>query len=193
MERRGATVSRRTAETSVKARIELDGEGSFNGSTGLRFLDHLLTILAFHSFVDLEIEASWDLVHHGVEDVGITLGSAIGQALGDRSGIARFGFALAPMDEALAEASVDLISRPHVCVNLGLSSYRVEDMASEDLTHFFHSLATSIPAVVHINVRYGFNDHHRVEAAAKALAISLREAWRREPRRRGAPSSKGVV
>ncbi|MCS7146145.1 MAG: imidazoleglycerol-phosphate dehydratase [Nitrososphaerota archaeon] len=193
MERRGGAFKRETAETNVKVQIALEGEGKFSGTTGLKFLDHMLTLLAYHSFMDLTVEANWDLKHHGVEDVAITLGQALSEALGDRERIARFGYALVPMDEALAEVAVDLAKRPHAAVNLGLSTPGVEDLAAEDILHFFQSLATTIPAAIHINVRYGLNDHHKVEAAVKALAIALRNAWQREPRRKGPPSSKGAV
>ncbi|MEM0482035.1 MAG: imidazoleglycerol-phosphate dehydratase [Nitrososphaerota archaeon] len=193
MERRESAVTRKTGETRVDVRLVLEGEGGFSGSTGIKFLDHILTLLAYHSLMDLSVEAEWDLEHHGVEDVGITLGQALGDALGDRSGIARFGYALIPMDEALAEASVDLVKRPHAKIDFGLTNAWIEDMAAEDMVHFFQSLANSIPAVLHINVRYGLNDHHKVEAAVKALAIALRNAWQKEPKRRGPPSSKGVI
>ncbi|GBC71679.1 Imidazoleglycerol-phosphate dehydratase [Candidatus Calditenuaceae archaeon HR02] len=193
MERRESSVTRKTGETRVDVRLVLEGEGRFSGSTGIKFFDHILTLLAYHSLMDLSVEAGWDLKHHGVEDIGITLGQALGEALGDRSGIARFGYAIIPMDEALAEASVDLVKRPHAKVDIGLLNASIEDMVAEDIIHFFQSLAHSIPAVIHINVRYGLNEHHKVEAAVKALAIALRNAWQREQRRRGAPSSKGVI
>lgn len=193
MERRGSSVTRKTGETKITVSLTLDGEGAFRGSTGIKFFDHILSLLAYHSFMDLSIEAEWDLKHHGVEDVGIVLGQAMGEALREREGIARFGYALIPMDEALAEASVDLVRRPHIKVDLSLSNPSIEDMAAEDIVHFLQSLANSIPAVIHVNVRYGLNDHHRVEAAVKALAVAFRNAWQREPRRRGPPSSKGMV
>ncbi|MEM0445647.1 MAG: imidazoleglycerol-phosphate dehydratase [Nitrososphaerota archaeon] len=193
MERRSSSVTRETGETKVTVKLTIDGEGVFEGSTDIKFLDHILSLLAHHAIIDLNVEAKWDLKHHGVEDVGIVLGKAVGEALGDREGIARFGYAIVPMDEALAEASVDLIRRAHATVNLGLAGQNVEDMAVEDIVHLLQSFTVSIPAVAHINLRYGYNDHHRVEAAVKALALALREAWRREPRRRGPPSSKGVV
>lgn len=193
MEKRGGSVTRETEETRIGVSLVLEGEGVFSGSTGLKFLDHILTLLSYHSFMNLTVEAKWDLKHHGVEDLAITLGQALREALGDRSGIARFGYALVPMDEALAEVSVDLVKRPHATVNLNLSSALIEDMATEDIIHFFHSFITSIPAVIHINVKYGVNEHHKVEAAVKGLALALRMAWQIEPRRRGPPSSKGVV
>jgi imidazoleglycerol-phosphate dehydratase len=191
--RREAEVSRATGETRVRVLARLEGEGRLEGSTGIKFLDHILGLLAYHSLADLSVSAEWDLKHHGVEDLAICLGEAIGRALGGREGLARFGFAVVPMDEALAEASVDLVRRAHANIRIGLMGSRVEDMASEDIDHFLQSLAQSIPAVIHVNVRYGVNDHHRVEAAVKALALALRSAWSPDPRRRGPPSSKGVI
>ncbi len=193
MMRREAEVSRATGETRVRVLARLEGEGRLEGSTGIKFLDHILGLLAYHSLADLSVSAEWDLKHHGVEDLAICLGEAIGRALGGREGLARFGFAVVPMDEALAEASVDLVRRAHANIRIGLMGSRVEDMASEDIDHFLQSLAQSIPAVIHVNVRYGVNDHHRVEAAVKALALALRSAWSPDPRRRGPPSSKGVI
>jgi len=191
--RREAEVSRATGETRVRVLARLEGGGRLEGSTGIKFLDHILGLLAYHSLADLSVSAEWDLKHHGVEDLAICLGEAIGRALGGREGLARFGFAVVPMDEALAEVSVDLVRRAHANIRIGLMGSRVEDMASEDIDHFLQSLAQSIPAVIHVNVRYGVNDHHRVEAAVKALALALRSAWSPDPRRRGPPSSKGVI
>ncbi len=193
MMRREAEVSRTTGETRIRVSARLEGEGRLEGSTGVKFLDHILGLLAYHSLADLSVSAEWDLVHHGVEDLAICLGEAIGRALGGREGLARFGYAIVPMDEALAEASVDLVRRAHANIKIGLMGSRVEDMAAEDIEHFLQSLAHSIPAVIHVNVRYGVNDHHRVEAAVKSLALALRSAWSPDPRRKGPPSSKGVI
>ncbi len=193
MMRREAEAERETGETKIKVSVRLDGEGRMEGSTGIRFLDHMLGLLAYHSLADLSVSAEWDLKHHGVEDLAICLGEALGRALGGREGLARYGYAIVPMDEALAEASIDLVRRPYAHLSLGLRGDRIEDMPTEDIEHFLHSLAHSIPAVIHVNVRYGVNDHHRVEAAFKALAVALRNAWTQDPRRRGPPSSKGVI
>ncbi|MEM2182177.1 MAG: imidazoleglycerol-phosphate dehydratase [Nitrososphaerota archaeon] len=190
---RTATINRKTNETEIEVHLNIDGEGSFIGSTGIKFLDHLLSLFAYHSLSNITVRALWDLTHHGVEDVAITLGNAIGKALGTRGSIKRFGYAIIPMDEALAEASVDLISRSHSAIQLQLQGRDVEGMKAEDINHFFATLASSIPAVIHIHVKYGLNDHHKVEAAVKALAVALREAWRIDPERRGSSSSKGVM
>ncbi len=192
--RRHGSFSRTTAETEVEVSIVLEGRGSAEVSTGLRFLDHMLVTLAHHSRSDLKVRARWDLVHHGVEDVAIALGRAIGDALGDREGIRRFGHAVVPMDESLALVAVDLVRRAHASVNLGLNpTERTEDVPVEDLNHFFWSLATNVPAVVHVEVLRGVNAHHKVEAAFKALALALRDAWSVEPGFAGPRSAKGVL
>ncbi len=192
--RRRGSFSRSTAETEVEVSVVLDGRGSAEVSTGLRFLDHMLVTLACHSRSDLKVKARWDLVHHGVEDVAIALGRAIGEALGDREGIRRFGHAVVPMDESLALAAVDLVRRAHASVNLGIDpSERIEDVPGEDLHHFVWSLAMNIPAVVHVEVLRGANAHHKVEAAFKALALALREAWSAEPGFAGPRSAKGTL
>jgi len=143
--------------------------------------------------MNIQVEASGDLVHHVVEDVAIALGEAISEALGTRNGIIRFGYALVPMDEALALASVDLVRRSHSSVDLKITRPLVENLPSEDLTHFLTSLAASLEATLHVKVQYGENDHHKVEAAFKALALSLRQACAVDTRRSGAPSSKGAL
>lgn len=192
--RRHGSFSRSTAETEVEVSIVIDGSGSAEVSTGLRFLDHMLVTLANHSRSDLKVRARWDLVHHGVEDVAIALGRAVGEALGEREGIRRFGHAVVPMDESLALAAVDLVRRAHASINLGLNpSERIEDVAAEDLHHFLWSLAMNVPAVVHVEVLRGINAHHKVEAAFKALALALREAWSLEPGFAGPRSTKGTL
>lgn len=190
---RSATITRKTSETDIEVYVNLEGDGSYEGSTGIRFLDHMLSLIAHHSLSKISVRASWDLKHHGVEDVAIALGQAIGKALGARESIRRFGFAIVPMDEALAEVSVDLVTRSYSAVQLQLYGKEVEDVKSEDIIHFFSSIASSIPAVIHIHVRYGLNDHHKVEAATKALAVALREAWQVDPDRKGSSSSKGLM
>lgn len=190
---RTGTVVRSTKETSVKVTVAIDGTGKAKVKTTVAFLDHLLVTLATHSLVDVEVGASGDLVHHLVEDVAITLGEAMSKALGRRVGIARFGWALVPMDEALALASVDLARRPFSSVDLKITNASIEGLKSEDTIHFVNSLATSLEASLHVRVQYGRNDHHKVEAAFKALALALRQACAIDPGRTGPPSSKGVV
>ena len=190
---RTGSVLRTTNETKVNAEVEIDGTGKAQIKTTIPFLDHLLVTMAAHSFVNIRVEASGDLTHHVAEDVAITLGEAMSKALGQRNGIMRFGWALVPMDDALALASIDLARRPFSSINLKITGRSIEGLNSEDIVHFVSSFAISLTASLHLKVQYGENDHHNVEAAFKALALSLRQACAVDPRRRGAPSSKGVV
>jgi imidazoleglycerol-phosphate dehydratase len=186
-------VYRKTKETEVQVKVNLDGEGKANIATGVPFLDHMLTSLATHSLIDITTSVKGDLVHHCVEDLAISLGEALNKALGTREGIARFGNAAAPMDCSLAFAAVDLVKRPYFKIDLKLRGKKVEDMPTEDIVHFFESFATSLGSNLHVFVEYGNNDHHKAEAAVKALALSLRQATAIDPRRKGIPSSKGVI
>jgi imidazoleglycerol-phosphate dehydratase len=190
---RTGNVVRTTRETKVKARVEIDGTGKAKVKTTIPFLDHLLVTLAAHSLLDIHVDASGDLAHHVVEDVAITLGEAMSKALGERHGITRFGWALVPMDDALALASVDLARRPYSSVDLKIANAAIEGLKNEDIAHFIKSFATSLETSLHLRVQYGENDHHNVEAAFKALALSLRQACTIDPRRSGPPSSKGAV
>ena len=186
-------VYRKTKETEVQVKVNLDGEGKATVNTAVPFLDHMLTSLATHSLIDITASVKGDLVHHSIEDLALGLGEALNKALGTREGIARFGNAAAPMDCSLAFAAVDLVKRPYFKVDLKLRGKKVENMPTEDINHFFESLATSLQANVHVFVEYGSNDHHKAEAAVKALALSLRQAVALDPRRKGVPSSKGVI
>jgi imidazoleglycerol-phosphate dehydratase len=186
-------VYRKTKETEVKVKVNLDGEGKANVTTGVPFLDHMLTSLATHSLIDITASVKGDLVHHSVEDLAIGLGEAFKKALGTREGITRFGSAAAPMDCSLAFAAIDLVNRPYFKIDLKLRGKKVEEMPTEDINHFFESLATSSQSNIHVYVEYGSNDHHKAEAATKALALALRQAITLDPRRKGIPSSKGVI
>jgi imidazoleglycerol-phosphate dehydratase len=186
-------VYRKTKETEVKVRVNLDGEGKTAVDTGVPFLNHMLTSLATHSLIDIEASVKGDLVHHMVEDLSLGLGEALNKALGTREGITRFGNAVAPMDCSLAIAAVDLVKRPYFKIDLKLRGKKVEEMPTEDIVHFFESLTQTLQANLHIFVEYGSNDHHKAEAATKALALSLRQATAMDPRRKGIPSSKGVI
>jgi imidazoleglycerol-phosphate dehydratase len=186
-------VTRKTKETEVKAKVNLDGEGKAAISSGVPFLDHMLTSLATHSLIDIEASVKGDLVHHCVEDLAIGLGEALNKALGTRVGITRFGNATAPMDCSLALAAVDLVKRPYFKIDLKFKGRKIEEMQTEDINHFYESLTNSLQANVHMFVMYGSNDHHKAEAATKALALSLRQAVTVDPRRKGVPSSKGVI
>lgn len=194
-EGRVGTVERRTAETAVKVRLRLDGTGRSDVATGLGFLDHMLAQLARHARLDLELACEGDLEvddHHTVEDCALALGSALDAALGKRRGIRRFGFAYAPLDEALARAVVDLSGRPAPQVALGLRRERIGEVSCEALAHFFHSLAVAGRMALHVDLERGENDHHRVEAAFKALALALRQAVASDGSAE-VPSTKGVL
>jgi imidazoleglycerol-phosphate dehydratase len=186
-------VYRKTRETEVTVKVNLDGEGKADVSTGISFLDHMVTSFSTHSLIDVTAKVTGDLKHHTIEDLAICIGEALNKALGTREGITRFGYAAAPMDCSLAFAAVDLVKRPYFRIDLKLRGKKVEDMATEDINHFFESLATSLSANVHVFTQYGSNDHHKAEAAVKALALSLRQAVAFDPRRKGVPSSKGVI
>jgi imidazoleglycerol-phosphate dehydratase len=186
-------VYRKTKETEVKVKVNLDGEGKAVVATSVPFLDHMLTSLATHSLIDIEASVKGDLVHHMVEDLALGLGEALNKALGTREGITRFGNAAAPMDCSLAFAAVDLVKRSYFKIDLKLRGKKVEEMPTEDIQHFFESLTQTLQANIHVFVEYGSNDHHKAEAATKALALSLRQAANMDPRRKGVPSSKGVI
>ncbi len=187
--------SRRTLETAIEARLDLDRRGPSQVETGLPFLDHMIGAAAFHGGMTLDLCARGDLEvddHHTVEDCAIVLGSAIRDALGERSGIRRFGYAYAPLDEALARAVVDLSGRPSATVDLGLRREMLGSVATENLAHFFTSLATSARLTLHLDVLRGDNDHHRAEAAFKSFGLALGEAVSRRAAG-GIPSTKGVL
>lgn len=190
---RTSKLERKTRETEIAVAVNLDGSGKCSIETPISFLNHMISELTVHSLADVEVKARGDLKHHIVEDVAIVLGAAIKGALGDRAGIKRFGYAIVPMDDALALASVDLAQRAYVSIKMSLERQRVEDMACEDITHFIETLAKNIPCTLHLEILRGENVHHKIEAAFKALALSLREAWSFDERRVGSPSSKGMV
>jgi imidazoleglycerol-phosphate dehydratase len=186
-------VYRKTRETEVTVKVNLDGEGKIEVETGVAFFDHLITSFATHSLIDLTARVKGDLKHHAIEDLAIGLGEALNKALTDREGITRFGYAAVPMDEALAFAAIDLVKRPYAVIDLKLRGKKIEDMATEDIVHFLETLATSLIANIHVWVQYGGNDHHKAEATIKALALSFKQAIALDPRRKGIPSSKGVI
>jgi imidazoleglycerol-phosphate dehydratase len=194
-ETRKATIERQTRETKIQGELVLDGRGRSQVSTGLGFLDHLLTTLARYSHLDVQLDCQGDLEvddHHTAEDCALALGAALDEALGDRAGIARFGWAYAPHDESLARAVVDLSARPHAQVELGLRREQLGALAAENAEHVLHSLALAARAAIHVHVLYGRNDHHRAEAGFKALALALGQALALGPDS-GVPSTKGVL
>lgn len=192
---RAGRIERRTGETDVKVELVLDGEGHADVETGLGFLDHMLVALAKHGRFDLQLACEGDLEvddHHTAEDCALALGSALDRALGERRGIRRFGHAYAPLDEALARVVVDLSGRPSAHVSLGLRRERIGDIATENIAHVFVSLATTARMTLHVDVLKGENDHHRAEAAFKALALALRQAVALDGSAE-VPSTKGVL
>jgi imidazoleglycerol-phosphate dehydratase len=186
-------VYRKTRETEVTVKVNLDGEGKIEVETGVSFFDHLITSFATHSLIDLTSKVKGDLKHHAIEDLAIGLGEALNKALANREGITRFGYAAVPMDDSLAFAAIDLVKRPYAVIDLKLRGKKIEDMATEDIVHFFETLATSLSANIHVWVQYGGNDHHKAEAAIKALALAFKQAIALDPRRKGIPSSKGAI
>ncbi|MGI0092419.1 MAG: imidazoleglycerol-phosphate dehydratase HisB [Nitrososphaerales archaeon] len=197
VKQRIAEIETETKETKIRAEVNLDGTGKSRVSTGTKFLDHMLASLSTHSLIDIDLRATGDLRHHIIEDCAIALGRCLSKALGDRSGIVRFGSAMVPMDEALAFASLDLVKRTYFAMSdLELRRTSIEDLPREDLEHFFRSLCDSFGCTMHLGVECGSNDHHKVEACFKALALSLRRAVERDPRRLNSatvPSSKGSM
>ena len=192
---RKAEVQRKTGETDIEVSLDLDGSGRANVQTGIGFLDHMLTSLAKHAHLDLELTCKGDLEiddHHSAEDCSLALGQAIDEALGERRGIARFGHAYAPLDEALARAVIDLSGRPFTVIELGLDRDSIGDIATENLGHALHSLAVAARCNLHVQVLRGLNDHHRAEAAFKATALALRRAIERDGSK-NVPSTKGVL
>jgi imidazoleglycerol-phosphate dehydratase len=194
---RTATVHRVTKETDIRIRISLDGKGTARISTGIRFFDHMLELVARHGALDLEISAEGDLdvdQHHTVEDTGITLGEALRKALGSKRGIFRAGYFLMPMDETLAVAAVDMSGRPACVCNLGKPAVRLGDFQTELTEDFFQGFAQAARANVHLRVMYGRSSHHKIEATFKAFARALRFAVSRDARLRGMlPSTKGLL
>jgi len=192
---RTATVKRATRETDVTVTLTLDGTGCIQVDTGLGFLDHMLTSLSLHAGWDLDLACRGDLEvddHHTVEDTALALGQAFDEALGERTGLTRFGSALAPLDEALSRAVVDLATRPFCAVDLKLERERLGAVACENLPHFVQSFATAGRFCCHLDTLKGANDHHKAEAGFKALALALRTASAPVPGS-AVPSTKGVL
>ncbi len=195
MTTRKAVATRKTKETEITVSLDLDGDGAAEVTTGIGFLDHLLTTLAKHARFDLTLSCKGDLHiddHHTAEDCALALGTALDEALGERVGITRFGSAYAPLDEALARAVIDLSGRPYAYVKLGLKREALGGLACENIGHVLRSLATAARATLHVELLRGENDHHRTEAAFKAVALALRQAVARTGED-GVPSTKGVL
>ena len=193
---RTASITRDTKETQIRLAINLDGSGVSKIDTGLGFFNHMLTIFSSHSKIDLDLTVKGDLDvdgHHTVEDVGIALGRAFSEALGDKRGIRRYGFFILPMDETLAEAVVDFSGRPYCVYNARFPVERVGDFDLELVREFWLGFANSVACNLHINVRYGENGHHIAEAIFKSVARAIRAAVETDPRQKGVPSTKGTL
>ena len=194
---RQGSIARNTTETSIAVTVDLDGSGTYSVSTGIGFLDHMLEQLSRHSLMDLTVEAKGDLhidAHHTTEDVGIAIGQAVTQALGDRKGIRRYGSAYVPMDEALTRVALDLSNRPYLIWKVAFGRDKLGSMDTELFKEWFQAFAQAAGATLHVESLYGDNDHHIVESCFKALARSLREAVEIDPRKADAvPSTKGTL
>ena len=193
---RCAEIKRKTAETQISVKLNLDGEGKCDISTGVGFLDHMLTLLAKHSFMDLTVKAKGDLEvdsHHTVEDIGIVLGEALREALGDKAGIHRYGNCFIPMDETLAQACLDFSGRPFLVFGAEIPKIQLGNYDTEMTEEFFRAVAVHCGLTLHIRVLYGSNVHHIIEAIFKAFARAVAEAAAVDPRVKGVMSSKGVL
>ena len=194
---RRAVIDRQTTETGIRLTLNLDGTGRFENRTGIRFLDHMLDLVARHGGFDLQVKATGDLdvdQHHTVEDVGIVLGEAVAKALGDRRGINRAGYFVMPMDETLAVAAIDLSGRPHTVVETKVRARMVGDLQSELVHDFFEGFAMGARANVHLKVLYGRSNHHKIEACFKAFGRALRVACARDARlAKMLPSTKELL
>ena len=193
---RCAEIKRKTAETQISVKLNLDGEGKCDIATGIGFLDHMLTLLAKHSFMDLTVKAKGDLEvdsHHTVEDIGIVLGEALREALGDKAGIHRYGNCFIPMDETLAQACLDFSGRPFLVFGAEIPKIKLGNYDTEMTEEFFRAVAMHCGLTLHIRVLYGSNAHHIIEAIFKAFARAVAEAAAVDPRVKGVMSSKGVL
>jgi imidazoleglycerol-phosphate dehydratase len=189
-------VQRKTRESDVRVEINLDGGGDYRVATGIPFFDHMLESFAKHGLFDLQLEAKGDLevdAHHTVEDVGITLGQAVREALGEASGIRRYGSQVLPMAEAKVEVSLDLSNRPYLVYNVALANDRIGNFDASLAEDFFYAFSQSAGLDLHVDLRYGRSPHHVVEAIFKGVARALRSAVERDPRVKGLPTVKGAL
>lgn len=193
---RSFEIDRKTAETEIKLVLNLDGSGRSSLSTGLGFLDHMLTLFARHSLVDLEVFCKGDTHvdgHHSAEDIGICLGQAIERSLGDKKGIYRYGHMSLPMDETLVQVAIDFSGRPYFVWNVTFPTPRVGEFDTELVEEYWHAVCVQAKMNLHVNLQYGRNSHHIAEAIFKALARAMRQAWAIDPREPGVPSTKGTL
>ncbi len=196
-EKRTGSAARKTAETEITVRIDLDGAGKHEIATGIGFFDHMLAQLSRHGLIDLDIKVAGDLHidgHHTVEDTGLVLGQALKDAIGDKTGINRFGNACVPLDESLSRAVIDLSGRPSCHFTVAFTQERLGEMDTELFREFFHALANSAGLTIHCETLYGENNHHKIESLFKAFARALRMAVALDPRAQGSiPSTKGAL
>lgn len=194
---RRASLSRKTAETSIEVGIDLDGTGAYDNKTGVGFFDHMLDQLARHALIDMKVRASGDLHiddHHTVEDTGILLGKALAEAMGDKRGIRRYGHCYLPMDECLTRAALDLSGRPFVVWNVAFTAPKIGTFDTELVREFFTAFAMNSGMTLHVETLYGVNSHHIAETCFKAVARALRDALETDPRKAEAiPSTKGIL
>ncbi|MEJ2191188.1 MAG: imidazoleglycerol-phosphate dehydratase HisB [Nitrospirota bacterium] len=194
---RKVTETRKTRETDISLTLELDGRGKYAVATGIAFLDHMLELMSKHGLLDLTVKAKGDVHvddHHTVEDVGLVLGAALKRALGDMKGVRRYGSARVPMDEALAEVSLDLSGRPFLVYQVSYPKRsRIKGFDVDLVQDFLQALSTAAGMTLHVSVPYGRNTHHMVEAVFKALGRAVREAVEVDPRVKGVPSTKGKI
>ncbi|QFT93689.1 Imidazoleglycerol-phosphate dehydratase [Roseovarius sp. THAF9] len=194
---RSASITRKTAETDISVKIDLDGTGTYDNQTGVGFFDHMLDQLARHALIDMEIRCMGDLHiddHHTVEDVGIALGQALTQAVGDKKGICRYGACLLPMDDALVRAALDISGRPYLVWNVDMPTAQIKTFDTELVREFFQAFSTHGGLTLHVDALHGINSHHIAEAAFKSVARALRDALEIDPRKADAiPSTKGTL
>ena len=196
MKKRSASLRRTTKETDISVELNLDGQGVYRNRTGIPFLDHMLDLLAKHALLDLKVKAKGDLevdYHHTVEDVGLALGEALNEALGDRKGINRYGWSLVPMDEALCQVAMDLGGRPYLVYALATRKRRIRDFDVDLVEEFFRGFVTHGRMNLHVHQVYGQEPHHALESVFKGVAKALLAATTRNPRVKGVPSSKGKL
>lgn len=196
MKKRAASVERKTRETDIRVRLVIDGAGNARISTGMPFLNHMVELFARHSLMDVDVQASGDLdvdYHHTVEDLGLVLGEALDRALGERKGLARYGWSYIPMDDALARAVIDLGGRPYLVFDVANRTRKIRDFDLLLVREFFQAFTVKARMNLHITQFYGKEPHHAYEAIFKAVARSLESACRLDPRVRGVPSSKGAI
>lgn len=194
---RSASITRKTNETEILVEVNLDGTGAYDVATGIGFLDHMIEQFSRHSLIDITCHIKGDLhvdQHHTTEDSAIAIGQAIGEALGDKGGIGRYGMAYSPMDEALCRVALDISGRPYLVWNAQFSQERLGEMDTELFEHWFHSIAQAVGITLHVELIYGTNNHHICEGVYKGFARAMRQAVELDPRKQGAiPSTKGQL